>query len=260
AARRRLASELERERELKARLEGELNAARAIQMGLLPRPLPRVPETRSIEVHALLETARLVGGDLYDFVMLDPSHLFFAIADVSGKGVDAALFMAMTKMMLGGATVLYGEALDLVFGEANANISIASEQTRAEGGRPMFVTVFAAVLDLVSGKIAYASAGHDSPYLLRAGSPMLRLDTEGGPPLGTVDDFPFPVDTARLEPGDVLLLYTDGVTEAKDAGSAFYGSARLGDLLSSAAGATARSTVELVREDVRRFVGHAEQA
>ena len=226
AARRRLAAELERERELKARLEGELNAARAIQMGLLPRPLPRVPETSSVEVHALLETARMVGGDLYDFVMLDPSHLFFAIADVSGKGVDAALFMAMTKMVLGGATVLYGEALDLVFDEANVKISHASDQTRAEGGRPMFVTVFAAVLDLDSGKIAYASAGHNSPYLLRAGSPPQRLETEGGPPLGTLDEFLFPVDVAQLKPGDVLLLYTDGVTEAKDVKSGIlYGQA-----------------------------------
>jgi sigma-B regulation protein RsbU (phosphoserine phosphatase) len=229
-------------------------------MGLLPRPLPRVPETSSVEVHALIETARLVGGDLYDFVMLDPSHLFFAIADVSGKGVDAALFMAMTKMVLGGATLLHGEALDLVFDEANAKISLVSEQTRAEGGRPMFVTVFAAVLNLESGRIAYASAGHDSPYLLRAGSPMLRLDTEGGPPLGSVDDFLFPVDTAQLEPGDVLLLYTDGVTEAKDATSGFYTGGRLGDLVSSVTDLTARSIVELVREDVRRFVGDAEQA
>jgi adenylate cyclase len=261
AARHGLAAELEHERELKARLEGELNAARAIQMGLLPRPLPRVPETSVVEVHALIETARMVGGDLYDFVMLDPYHLFFAIADVSGKGVDAALFMAMTKMLLGSATVLHGDALDLVFDEANVKIALASDQTRAEGGRPMFVTVFAAVLELASGRMAYASAGHDSPYLLRAGSPPQRIDTEGGPPLGTLDEFLFPVDIVQLSPGDVLLLYTDGVTEAKDEQSAFFTSARLDDIMASVVEpTTARAVVELVRENVRRFVGGAEQA
>jgi adenylate cyclase len=257
---RAIQQELERERDAKARLEGELNAARAIQMGLLPRPLPRLAETRAVEVHALIETARMVGGDLYDFVMLDSRLLFFAIADVSGKGVDAAIFMAMTKMVLGGATLQHGEALDRVFDEANAKISAASDHTRAEGGRPMFVTVFAAVLELDTGIIAFASAGHDAPYLLRAGGAPLRLETEGGPPLGTLDEFPFPVDTARLEPGDTLLLYTDGVTEAKDNAGAFYGSARLDGLLSQPTRNSARWAVELVREDVRRFVGDAEQA
>ncbi|HXQ53111.1 MAG TPA: SpoIIE family protein phosphatase [Stellaceae bacterium] len=253
-------SALERERDQRARLEGELSAARAIQMGLLPRPLPRVPETRSIDVHALIETARMVGGDLYDFVMLDPRRLFFAIADVSGKGVDAALFMAMTKMVFGGATVQHGQALDRVFGDANAKISSASDQTRAEGGRAMFVTVFAAVLELDTGAIYYASAGHDSPYLLRGGATPLRLDTEGGPPLGTLDDFDFPVDSAKLQPGDVLLLYTDGVTEAKNESGAFYTTGRLDALMASVRGGTAKSVVNLVREDVRQFVGSAEQA
>jgi serine phosphatase RsbU (regulator of sigma subunit) len=260
AQRRRLAVDLEREREAKARIEGELNAARSIQMGLLPRPLPRVPETRSVEVHALLETARMVGGDLYDFLMLDERRLFFAIADVSGKGVDAALFMAMTKMVLGGATLQHGTALDRVFGEANAKISAASDDIRAEGGRPMFVTVFAGVLELDTGVIVFASGGHDSPYLVRAGAAPSRLETEGGPPLGTLDDFPFPVDRAQLAPGDVLVLYTDGVTEAKDEAGAFYTSGRLDRVMAAMAPESARAAVDIVRDDVRRFVGAADQA
>ncbi len=231
ADRRRLAGDLEREREAKARIEGELNAARAIQMGLLPKPLPRVPDTRTLDVHQLLETARTVGGDLYDFIMLDHRRLYFAIADVSGKGVDAALFMAMTKMALSGATLQHGDALDRVFGEANSQIAEASDHVRDQGGRPMFVTVFAAVLELDTGIISYASGGHDAPYLLRRGVTPARLLTEGGPPLGTIDDFPFPVDRTRLAPGDMIVLYTDGVTEAKDEAGAFYTSARLDRLM-----------------------------
>jgi adenylate cyclase len=260
ADRLRLAEELEREREQKARLEGELFAARAVQMGLLPRPLPRVSETSSVDVHALIETARLVGGDLYDFVMLAPNRLFFAIADVSGKGVDAAVFMAMTKSELRVATMQHGEALDRVFGNANTKIAEISDQTRAEGARPMFVTVFAAVLELDTGAVFYASAGHDSPYLLRDGTTPLRLDTVGGPPLGTLDEFDFPVDGARLQPGDVLLLYTDGVTEAKDEGGAFYTSGRLDALMAATKGGTAKGVVNVIREDLRQFVGTADQA
>ena len=192
--------------------------------------------------------------------MLDDTHLFFAIADVSGKGVDAALFMAMTKMVLSGAALQHGEAVDRVLGDANTSIANKTDQMRAKGGRPMFVTIFAAVLDLASGRITFASAGHDAPYLLRAGAPPRRLDTEGGPPLGTVDDFPFPLDSMRLEPGDALLLFTDGVTEAKDMANRFYGTTRLEDLLSSTRETGARALVELVREDVRGFVGGAEQA
>jgi adenylate cyclase len=253
-------AQLERERDERARVEGELNAARAVQRGLLPPPLPRVPETQSVEVHALIETARMVGGDLYDFVMLDLTHLFFAIADVSGKGIDAAVFMAMTKIVLGGTSLQYGEAVDRVLSDANNKIAVTAEQTRAEGGRAMFVTVFAAVLDLESGIIAFASAGHDSPYLLRAGAAPQRLETAGGPPLGTIEDFPYPVDSRRLEPGDVLLLYTDGVTEAKNAAGGFYGTARLDPLVAANVEPSARAAVEMVREDVRRFVGEAEQA
>jgi len=255
-----LASALERERQDRARVEGELNAAHSIQMGLLPRPLPRVPETGAVDVHQLLETARTVGGDLYDFIMLDARRLYFAIADVSGKGVDAALFMAMTKMALSGATLQHGAALDRVFDVANSQISEASDHIRSQGGRPMFVTVFAAVLDLDTGTLSYASGGHDAPYLLRAGVTPARLLTEGGPPLGTIDDFPFPVDRTQLARGDMVVLYTDGVTEAKDEAGAFYTSARLDRLMAQMRPKTARSVVDAVREDVWRFMGEADQA
>ena len=169
AARRRLAVELEHEREIEARLEGELSAARSIQMGLLPHRFPGPPERRDVEVYALIEPARMVGGDLYDFLLLDSARLFFAIADVSGKGVPAALFMAMTKEVLRDAIARHGEALDRVFAETNGKISAASGDMADASGSMMFVTVFAGILNLVSGMLACVNAGHDSPFLLRGG-------------------------------------------------------------------------------------------
>jgi adenylate cyclase len=258
-ARRALAAELAREREVKVRLEGELTAARAIQMGLLPHRFVGAPERRDVDTYASIEPARMVGGDLYDFLMLDSNRMSFAIADVSGKGVPAALFMAMTKELLRGAALRYGDDLDRVFAEANAKICAASDDLAEEGTNMMFVTVFAGVLDLASGLLVYVNAGHDSPFVLRAGAEPLLLTGEGGPPLGTVDHFPYPLERRQLLAGDLLLLYTDGVTEAQNADCALYGTSRLERLLTSAPTASARSLVDFVREDVRRFVAGAEQ-
>ncbi len=260
AARRSLASELEHEREVEARLEGELNAARAIQIGLLPRHFLGAPERYDVDVYASIEPARMVGGDLYDFLLLDVTRLSFAIADVSGKGVPAALFMAMSKEVLRAATLRHGDALDRVFAEANAKISAASNELLEEGTDMMFVTVFAGVLDLATGALVYVSAGHDSPFVVRRGTEMLQLTGEGGPPLGSVDQFTYPVERRQLSPGDLLLLYTDGVTEAQDASHTLYAVSRLRSALALAPKTSAKAVIEFVREDISRFVAGAEQA
>jgi adenylate cyclase len=260
AGRRRLAAELQHEREMEARLDGELNAARAIQLGLLPRHFPGPPDRSDVEVFASIEPARMVGGDLYDFVLLDPEHLSFAIADVSGKGVPAALFMAMTKEVLHTATLRYRSALDRVFNEANDKISAASEELGAGGTNMMFVTVFAGILDLTSGMLVYVNAGHDSPFVMRAGSEPESLPLAGGPPLGTVDDFQYSIEQRQLAPGEMVLAYTDGVTEAQDNNQTLYSAARLKQLLASAPTTGAKAVIDFVRDDVRRFASGAEQA
>ncbi len=260
AGRRRLAAELQHEREMEARLDGELNAARAIQLGLLPRHFPGPPERSDLEVYASIEPARMVGGDLYDFVLLDPEHLSFAIADVSGKGVPAALFMAMTKEVLHTATLRYRNALDRVFNEANDKISAASEELGAGGTNMMFVTVFAGILDLTTGMLVYVNAGHDSPFVMRSGSAPTSLPLAGGPPLGTVDGFQYSIEQRQLAPGEMVLAYTDGVTEAQDANKTLYSGARLGRLLATAPTTGAKTVVDVVRDDVRRFAAGAEQA
>jgi serine phosphatase RsbU (regulator of sigma subunit)/CHASE2 domain-containing sensor protein len=254
-------AELGREREAKQRFEGELAAAQSIQLGLLPRHFPAFPDRPEIDIYARIEPARMVGGDLYDYLLVDRDRcLFFLIADVSGKGIPAALFMATTKEVVRDAVLRFGTALDLILAEANRKTAAASAEFPNEGGELMFVTAFAGILDLGTGEIAYASAGHDSPFILHGNGGLRQLLTEGGPPLGVSEGFPYPVDRDRIEPGEVLLLYTDGVTEAENTDHALYSSKRLVEVLAHAPVADAERAVAAVIEDVGRFVGGAEQA
>lgn len=250
--------ELVREREAKQRVEGELAAAQAIQMGLLPRRFPAFPDRPDIDVYARIEPARMVGGDLYDYLLIGSSRLFFLIADVSGKGIPAALLMAVTKEVVRDAVLTFAPALDRILAEANRKTAAASAELQSEGG--VFVTAFAGILDLGSGEVDFASAGHDAPFILDGKTGLRRLITEGGPPLGAVDDFPYPIDHDRIEPGEVLLLYTDGVTEAENAAHALYSSERLTTALRKAPVVDAQRIVAAVIDDVSRFVGGAEQA
>ena len=251
--------ELVREREAKQRVEGELAAAQVIQMGLLPRRFPAFPDRHDIDVYARIEPARMVGGDLYDYLLIgESSRLFFLIADVAGKGIAAALLMAVTKEVVRDAVLTFGPALDRILAEANRKTAAASAELQNEGG--VFVTAFAGILDLGSGEVAYASAGHDSPFVLGGGAGLRQLVTEGGPPLGAVEDFRFPIDHDRIELGEVLLLFTDGVTEAENADHKLYSSERLAKALATAATVDAQHVVAAVIDDVSRFVGDAEQA
>jgi serine phosphatase RsbU (regulator of sigma subunit) len=260
-ARRQLAVELQHEREAKARLDGELNAARAIQMGLLPHRFPGPPDHPGIEIFATLEPARTVGGDLYDVEMLDRQRLFFAIADVSGKGVPAALFMAMTKEVLRGAASKNARSFDVAMDEANDKICATSADLASDGSNMMFVTAFAGVLDLATGTVEFVSAGHDSPYVLGEDGSVTLIAADGGPPLGTVDGFPYPLERHQLRSGDLLVLYTDGITEAENQDGAFYAASRLAAALAVPPPSSAvAAIVGLVREDVARFVQGFEQS
>ena len=251
--------ELVHEREAKQRVEGELAAAQAIQMGLLPRRFPAFPDRQDIDVYACIEPARMVGGDLYDYLLIGGSNrLFFLIADVAGKGIAAALLMAVTKEVVHDAVLTFAPALDRILAEANRKTAAASAGLQSEGG--VFVTAFAGILDLGSGEVTYASAGHDSPFVLGGSTGLRQLVTEGGPPLGAVDDFRFPIDHDRIELGEVLLLFTDGITEAENAEHKLYSADRLAKALTAAATVDAQHVVAAVIDDVSRFVGGAEQA
>jgi serine phosphatase RsbU (regulator of sigma subunit)/CHASE2 domain-containing sensor protein len=249
-------AELGREREAKQRQDGEMAAAQEIQMGLLRH---RFPDRPDIDICAHIEPARDVAGDLYDYRLIDRDHrLFFLIADVSGKGPPAAMFMAETKAIVREAVAKFGISLDLMVAEANRKTAIMSADFQSKGG--VFVTAFAGILDLRTGDVTYASAGHDAPFVLGRDRGLRRLETEGGPPLGAVDEFPYPVNHDRIEPGEVLLLFTDGVSEAENTGHTLYGSERLAKALGKVPALDARSVVAAVIDDLRRFVGKAGQA
>lgn len=246
-AQRRLAqSQLQESREMAARVSGELDAARRIQMGLLPEPAKLFAGENRFSVAALLEPARAVGGDYYDCFMLDQNRLCIAIGDVSGKGIPASLFMAIAKTLAGTLTRSHadlGEAMRLLERELDRN-----------NPEFLFVTAFVGVIDVNSGQMEFACAGHDAPLLRRTGV-TTRIDTEAisGPPLCATGEYPFTTGHVQLEPGDLLCLFTDGVTEASN-GDALFGGDRLHDELGRTINEPSlQAQVEALRDAVRRF-------
>ncbi|HEX6774584.1 MAG TPA: SpoIIE family protein phosphatase, partial [Methylomirabilota bacterium] len=248
--RRALRRQVERQREAAARLAGELEAARRIQMGTLPHPTAAFPGETRFDLYALLEPAREVGGDLYDFFRLDADHVFFLIGDVSGNGLPSSLFMAISKALYKSIALRRPGKVATMMREADAEIS----RDNVEG---FFVTVLAGVLDARTGYLEYCIAGHEPLYLLPRGArPLLRLDEGGGPPLCAVDGFAYTSARRRLEPGDTVCLLTDGITEATGRGGALYGHARLEAVLSRLGTAASAAAVgEAIRRDVAEFSG-----
>lgn len=233
-------------REAAARLAGELDTARRIQMGLLPDLASSFAGETRFSIAAILEPAREVGGDYYECFRLDERRICFAVADVSGKGVPASLFMAMTKALAASMARL---SKDL--GEAVRDVANELDRNNPE---MLFVTAFIAVLDIVSGELNFVSAGHDAPVLLRHGA-LSRIDLGEalGPPMCGVPDYPFLAVTRQLEPGDMLCLFTDGVTEATD-GKSFFGTERLlQSLATQSAQAAVATCAEALRISVRSF-------
>jgi adenylate cyclase len=252
--RRRLQQRLQQERESRARMAGELDAARRIQMGTLPRAQDAFPGERRFSVWADLEPAREVGGDLYDFYMLDADRLFFLIGDVSGKGLPASMLMAVSKALCKSISARHPESVASTLRDAARDIG-------RENPEQFFVTLVAGILDTRTGELRLANAGHDAPYLIRRGGWLQRLETDGGPPLCTVDDYPYGESLHALDPGDVLCLVTDGVTEAMNPGGELYGTARHRAIMERLRGApelAPLTAVTMIREAVARFAAGAE--
>lgn len=238
-----------------ARLAGEMEAARRIQLGSLPDAATAFPGEQRFSVSALIEPAREVGGDLFDFFMIDARRLCFLIGDVSGKGVPASLFMAVTRTLSRSfATRLPGGPAEIV---SAANLDLARGNVET-----LFVTMLLGVLDVDSGELELVNAGHDAPWRLAQGLPPQQVVANaqaGGPPLCVLDDFVYTVQRMQLAPGDRLCMFTDGITEAANADSELYGSVRLRDALArSGSDADADTIVRVLRDDVAQFVAGAE--
>jgi sigma-B regulation protein RsbU (phosphoserine phosphatase) len=243
---------LKRTRSAKERMESELNIGREIQMSMLPLSFPAFPNRTDFDVHATLEPAREVGGDFYDLFLIDDQHFCFGVGDVSGKGVPAALFMAVTKTL-----VKSRAANDL---SPASILSHVNTELSRHNDACMFVTIFQAILDLDNGRMVYTNAGHNPPYIKRAGGELVRLDQRHGPVLGAQGGLAYREDHVELGPGDRVLLYTDGVTEAMNAAEDLYTEARLKALLEASPLASPEEAVRVMVDDVWAFQGDAEQA
>ena len=240
-------------REQAAHMAGEVDAARRIQMGLLPDPQEALGHDRRFSIAAFLEPARTVGGDFYDCFMVDARHLFFLVADVSGKGLAAALFMAAAKSHIKSAALREAQV-----GEA---LTSAQDEIMRENPEQLFVTAFAGRLDVQTGMLEYANAGHEPPFRRRPDAGPERLGESGGPPLCVVDDYDHPTYRLQVEPGECLVLVTDGVTEAMNPSREFFGLDRLRAALSwFSREVTPEEVIRRLRQDVQKFAAGAEPA
>jgi adenylate cyclase len=245
--RRELDAALEAARVERFRIAGELRAAREIQMGMLPDPKAIEGLPANVEFFAMLEPAQEVGGDLYDGFMLDDHRFCFLIGDVSGKGVPASLFMALTKTLCKSLARREQVPLGQLLRAVNEDIS-------RDNPAFMFVTAVIGVIDARSGEVDLCNAGHDAPVLLRVNQPPQFLEEARGPPLGVIDGFPYELGRIKLESNDILLLMTDGITEAADQQYNMYGSARLLQCFSgNGRGHSATVVCEKLYADVKRF-------
>ena len=238
----------------KERIATELNVATNIQLSMLPRDFNI---GKGFEIYARMNAAKEVGGDFYDFYMLDENHLMITIADVSGKGVPAALFMVISK------TVLKNFALSMKSpDDLSAVMTLANQQLCDGNDEMMFVTVFMGMLDLKTGKFIYVNGGHNPPMLYKKSEDRFEfLNVEQNVVLGMMDGMDFEQQEVDLKSGDILYLYTDGVTEAMDVSNNQYGEERLSKTINSLDKTTDLKTLlKAVRADVSDHVGEAAQS
>jgi len=234
-------------------IKHELGIAARIQQSILPSRFPPFPDRKDFDLHAAMVPAKSVGGDLFDFFLLDHDHLGLVIGDVSGKGVPAALFMAVSRTLLR-ATALQritpGECLQYL------NTTLAGQNASS-----MFVTIFYGILDTRTGELVYAIGGHNPPYLFKADGEVQQLPIGNcGTIVGMIEDAQFETDCCRIAPGGGILMYTDGVTEAMNPADEFYGEERLEPFLAQRAAVPARQLVSEIQAEVQEFAAGMPQA
>ncbi len=234
-----------------ARIDAELAFAKAIQHSAMPSVFPPYPGRKEFDIHASMFTAKEVGGDFFDFYFIDEDTLAFLVADVSGKGIPAAMFMMQSKTLLKSCAES-GMSIEQVFITANEKLCEGNEAG-------MFVTAWMGLLNVKTGKVTFANAGHNPPLVKTGADGFAYHKTRAGFVLAGMEGIRYRKMDLQLSPGDTIFLYTDGVTEAANAEEALYGEARLLELLNRKQNAPAKELCEAVKADVDAFAGEAEQ-
>lgn len=233
----------------RAQVQRDLDLARELQGGLLPKIFPTRQESPGIELFARLDPAKEVSGDLYDFFFVEPGKLCFVVGDVSGKGIAAGIFMAVTRTLIR-ATVVPGRKPLEILQKVNAQLC-------AENPANLFVTMILGIVDTATGRIEYGQGGHNPPILIPVqGEP--RYEPSGGMPLGVFEEAKFGQQLLDLKTGETLLVYTDGVTEAMNPGRELFGEDRLKEAVRGQADLSAESLTQRVVGEVARHASGAE--
>ena len=235
----------------KERINTELTLATKIQADMLPHVFPAFPERKEFELFANMDPAKEVGGDFFDFFLVDDDHLCITIADVSGKGIPAALFMMASKILLKN-NAMTGKGPAEILTDVNAAIC-------ANNREQMFVTIWLGILEISTGRLTAANAGHEYPVLMRAGKDFELYRDKHGFVIGGMEGAEYSQYELQLNPGDKLFLYTDGVTEATDANKELFGSGRMIAVLNERKDTSPTQMLEGVRRAVDDFVKEAEQ-
>ena len=251
-AKARLADSLALVEAAKTRMQEELNVGRDIQRSMLPRVFPAFPDRKELELYAVLEPALEIGGDLYDFFLVDDHRLCFVIGDVSGNGVPAALFMAMTKIMVKTRAASDPSPASIV--------THVNDALSAENDSCMFVTLYLGILNLRDGTLLTTNAGHNPPLLKRRDGQFEWLTAQDGPLVGPIPGIAFKETAIQLNPGDELFLYTDGVTEADNRRRELFGKDRLQAVLNQSRAVSVVDRLGDVMHAVRTFAGDVPQA
>lgn len=235
----------------KQRIGAELDIATRIQASMLPTIFPAFPERDEFDIYATMNPAKEVGGDFYDFFMIDDDNLAIVVADVSGKGVPAALFMVIGKTLIKDHTEP-GKDLGEVFSEINDLLCESNSED-------LFITAFEAVLNLRTGELRYVNAGHEMPFICKKNQDFKPYKIKAGFVLAGMEGMRYKAGSMTLEPGDKLFQYTDGVTEATDSDSKLFGMERLEASLNKIKNGTPKDILESVKNDIDDFVNVALQ-
>ncbi|WP_149243797.1 SpoIIE family protein phosphatase [Dyadobacter sp. 32] len=247
---------LERGREQLIAIQNDLSVAKEIQLSMLPKTVPAAIGKAGVDLNAFLQPAKAVGGDLYDYFMMDSERLFFMIGDVSDKGVPAALFMAITK------AIFKSQFSNRNGDTISEKVKIVNEFLCEDNSSFMFVTAFVCILNVKTGVVEYIDAGHEQPLIIRADGTTELVKKEGGMALCFDSTFEYTSKTLQLNPGDKFVLYTDGVTDANNLAGARYGLHYLQDFFTTGEGSeqkTAKQMNEVTLASLVDFIGAANQ-